>query len=222
MRKIVILGTGAGWERAPFGKPDYEFWGLQGHYQTGKKFNRVYELHSAKALDSMGLQKSQGDWMFANVTHIHPKLEECFPNAKVFEFEKYLEKYGRSVFRCSISWILAEAIEEKPDVIEIYGVTLSGKEEYRSQKPSVAAFVLAARALGIRVYVDREDELFSCPWVYGHEEVPGFILSIQDKGRKIERDMFNAESETLEKRAMFNRLEGQNDILEWLKDSYGI
>lgn len=222
MRKIIILGTGAGWERAPFGKANCEFWGLQGHFQTGKEFQRVYEFHSAKELDSLGMQKPQGDWMFKNVTHIHPTLAKCFPEAKIFDFEKYIKKYGRPVFRCSISWMLAEAIEEKPDVIEIYGVTLSGKEEYRGQKPSVAAFVLAARTLGIKVYIDREDELFSCPWVYGYEEVPGFITAIQDKSRKIERDLFNAESEVLEKRALFNRLEGQKDVLEWLKDSYGI
>jgi hypothetical protein len=34
--------------------------------------------------------------------------------------------------------------------------------------------------------------------------------------------MFNMESEVLEKRATFNRLEGQNDMIDWLKDSYGV
>lgn len=221
-RKVVICGTGAGIQRAPFDKTGYEFWGLQGHWSLGKKFNRVYELHTPKALDGMNIEVAAGDWLYKNVSHCHPKATKCFGNAEIFNFQKYLDKYGKSAFACSISWMLAEAIEEKVDEILIYGVTLSGKEEYKRQKPSVYAFVLVARALGIKVYVDRESELFSNGWVYGLEDVPGFVVALRDKQKKIERDMFNAESDALEKRALFNRLEGQNDMIEWLKDSYGI
>jgi len=219
MRKIIIIGTGAGSERTPSG----ELWGLSGHWDSGKKFNRIYELHSANALNGMNIIKPKGDWMRENVTHTHHTLKKaCFPDAEVFDFDKYLNKYGRSAFRCSVSWMLAEAIEEKPDAIEIYGVTLSGKEEYRAQKPSVAAFVLVARALGIKVYVDREDELFSCPWIYGLEDKPGYITALEDRKKKLQRDKFNAESDVLEMRAKFNTLEGMEAAFEWLTDSYGI
>jgi hypothetical protein len=118
--------------------------------------------------------------------------------------------------------MLAEAIEEEPDSIEIYGVTLSGKDEYRAQKPSMAAFVLVARALGIKVYIDREDELFSCPWIYGLEDKPGFVTALEDKRKKLERDKFNAESDALEMRAKFNTLEGMEVAYDWFRDSYGI
>jgi hypothetical protein len=222
-RKIVIVGTGAGMQRVPFGKEGYEFWGLSGHWDSNKKFDRIYELHSARTLNDMNVIKPKGDWMYNNVTHIHPTLKKAiFKDATVFDFEKYLEKYGRSAFRCSVSWMLAEAIEEKADVIEIYGVTLSGKDEYRAQKPSVAAFVLVARVLGIKVYVDRESELFSTPWIYGYEDKPALVTAVEDKQRKLQRDKFNAESDVLEMRSKFNTLEGFESALEWLKDSYGI
>lgn len=222
-RKIVICGTGAGYERAPFDKAGYELWGITGHWSANKKFDRIYEVHSANSLSVEGATTTaMADFLLGNNAHIHPTLQASFPKGKVVDFEKHIKEYGRSLFRCTISWMLAEAIEEKPEAIEIYGVTLSGKEEYRGQKPSVAAFVAVARKLGIKVYVDREDELFSCPWVYGYEDVPGFIQSVQDKGRKIERQLYNTESEVLEKRAEFNRLEGQQDVIDWLKDSYGI
>lgn len=223
MKTIVICGTGAGSERIPFGKEGYEFWGLPGHWNSKKKFNRIYEVHSAKHLTQEGATTgAMADFITNNNPHIHPTLKASFPSGVVVDFEKHIAKYGRSLFRCTISWMLADAIEEKPDAIEIYGVTLSGKAEYRGQKPSVAAFIAVARALGIKVYVDREDELFSCPWVYGYEEIPGFVNSLMDKGEKIEKLLFNAESQVLEERAKYNRLEGQKDILDWLKDSYGI
>lgn len=221
-RKIVICGTGAGFVRAPFGKPSCEFWGLQGHWSSKKEFDRIYELHSAEALNGIGVVQAAGEWLWSNVTHRHATTEKCFENAELFKFDKYIEKYGEHAFSCSISWMLAEAIEEKPDVIEIYGITLSGKEEYKKQKPSVYAFVLVARALGIKVYVDRESELFANGWIYGLEDVPGYIVALRDKQEKIKRDMFNMESEVLEKRATFNRLEGQNDMIDWMKDSYGV
>lgn len=220
MRKIIIAGTGAGFQRVPFDKG--EVWGLSGHWDSGKKFDRIYEVHSAKTLDGLKITMPKGQWMRENVTHIHPTLQKCFPDGKVIDFEKYLEKYGRAAFRCSVSWMLAEAIEEKPDVIEIYGVTLSGKEEYRAQKPSVAAFILVARILGIKVYTDREDELFNCPWIYGYEDKPGYITALEDRKKKLLRDKFNAEADVLEMRAKFNTLEGMEAAFEWLSDSYGI
>jgi hypothetical protein len=221
-RKIVICGTGQGIQRAPFNKGGYEFWGLHGHWNLEQKFDRIYEVHSAKAMNDLNVPQAAADWLWKNITHMNPSLKKCFENAKEFDFDKYLDKYGKSAFSCSISWMLAEAIEEKPDVIEIYGVTLSGKDEYKRQKPSVYAFVMVARALGIKVVVDRESELFGNGWVYGFEDVPGYVVALRDKQQKIQREMFNAESEALEQRAKFNRLEGQNDMIDWMKDSYGV
>jgi hypothetical protein len=219
-KKIVICGTGIGVNRAPFGKEGFEFWGLSGHWESPHKFTRIFELHSAKALTDMNITKPKGDWMWQNVTDIHPKLEKSFENATVFDFNKYLERYGRSAFRCSISWMLAQAIEEKPDAIEIYGVTLSGKEEYRAQKPSVAAFVLVARALGIKVYIDRESELFSCPWIYGLEDKPDYLNSLIDKKMQVERDLINTEVDVFEIKAKYNKLEGVKEAFEWFEDNY--
>lgn len=220
-RKIVLLGTGSGVERAPLNKTGYEFWGLSGHWNSGHKFDRIYELHSTRSLNEQNVIKDKGDWMYTNVTNIHPTLTKCFPNAKVFDFDKYLDKYGKNAFRCSMSWMMAEAIEEKPHAIEVYGITLSGKDEYKAQKPSMAAFILVARVLGIKVYVDRESELFSCPWVYGYEEKPDYLNTLSDKRKKLERDLFNSESDVLEARAKFNKLEGVKEAFEWFGDNYG-
>ncbi|QDP62949.1 MAG: hypothetical protein Unbinned5081contig1002_54 [Prokaryotic dsDNA virus sp.] len=218
-RRIVVLGTGPGAERAPIGKDGVELWGLTGHWNSGVKFDRIYELHSAKTLTNLKIQKPKGDWMWKNVTHIHPTLKASFPDAKVFDFEKYLEKYGR-VFSCSMAWMLADAIEEKPEVIEIYGVTLSSLGEYKNQKPSFAAFALAARVLGIKVVVDRESELFSVPWLYGYEDEPDYMVSLRDKKKQIRKDMAIAESEVFEVKAKFNKLEGLNEAFEWFENNY--
>lgn len=216
--KIAIVGTGAGYEDAFKGKYD-EVWGLPGHYNTGNKFTRVYEVHSPQAWVREGLEKDKFEWMHANVTHCHQGFKTTFKNAEIIDFEKHLKKYGK-YFTSSIAWMMAEAIELQPKEIGIYGVTMSHNEEYAHQKPAVSFFIGWARALGIKVNVPKMSELLSAPWVYGYEEVPDYILSMADRRKRHEANKANAESMIFEAKALYHRMEGRLEEIDYFENNW--
>lgn len=219
-RKIAIVGTGMGGDKAPYGNPDYEIWGITGLWNSGKKFDRIYEVHSAKALTEEGAYTTvMAKWMSENITHIHPTLQASFPNAKVIDFEGHLRKFGK-YFTSSFSWMLADAIEEKVDVIETYGFTLSSNSEYAHQKPGASYLIGWARASGIEVKISKESELLSTPFIYGYEDMPDMIKSITDRKKASIIEMEKAEMQVFDAKAKYHHLEGVKETLTWFENNF--
>jgi len=223
MKKIAILGTGYGARRAPVHDESFEIWSICGIWNaqtaSGRKFDRIYEVHSAKTMTEMQIPADKAQWMSENITHINPTLQASFPNAAVIDFEAHLEKYG-SYFTSSIAWLLAEAIEEKPDQIDIYGVTMSADEEYGHQKPACSYLIGWARANGIKVNVDRGAELMSAPYVYGYEDVPEIMKSLKDRKEQIGNEMRITEDKINDLKAQYHHMQGANEQIDWYEKNW--
>lgn len=218
-RKIAIVGTGIGGDKAPYNS-DYEIWGIPGLQNSGAKFDRIYEVHSANTLTKVGIHKaSSAKWLSENVTHIHPTLKASFPNAKVIDFEGHIKKFGK-YFTSSFSWMLAEAITEGVDLIETYGFTLSSNGEYAHQKPSASYLIGWARCAGIEVRISKDSELMSAPFIYGYEEKPDILTSIADRRAVAAAEFDKAEQEVFAARAKYNHLEGVRETLEWFEKNF--
>lgn len=216
--KVAICGTGAGYENAPYGQEGWEVWGLSGHWNTGKKFDRIYEIHHGKALEGLRFEQAKIQWMMENVTVCHPTTEKGFPNAKPIDFDKYMDKYGR-YFMSTLSWMMAEAMEVA-DEISICGATLSAQDEYAHQKPSLTYLIGWARASGIKVNTRKDSELFSAPFIYGLEKTPDFLDSIKDK-RRIARDIRDrAENDVMEALERKNKAEGYEECLDQFENNF--
>ncbi len=219
MKKIVIVGTGLGASRAPLNDANSEIWGLTGLWNIKGNYKRIYEIHSAKSLTDEKIAADKGEWMKNHITHIHPTLKASFPDAVVVDFEKYIKKHG-TYFTSSFGWMLAEAIEEKPDCIDIYGITLSGDGEYIHQKPGASYLIGWARALGIKVNIDRESELMSAPYIYGYEDIPEYLVTLADQKRKALDELERAkEAESFEK-GKKHYFEGVRDNIKWFENNF--
>lgn len=219
-RKIAIVGTGIGGDKAPYNNPDYEIWGLPGLRGSGFRLDRVYEVHSAYCLSEVKpYTTNDAKWLSENVTHINPTLKASFPNAKVIDFEKYINKFGR-YFTSSFSWMFAEAIEEGVDVIDTYGFTLSSSGEYAHQKPGAAYLIGWARAVGIEVNISKGSELMSAPFIYGYEEEPAALKSIIERRQMVEREFIVAEQEVFAAKGKYNHLEGVKETLDWFEKNF--
>lgn len=215
--KIAICGTGAGFEKAPF-NTDWEVWGLPGHYNTGAKFDEVYEIHSAQTLMELRYPVDKQEWMRC-VSVIHPTLAGVFPEARVIDFEGLINKYGR-IFSSSLAWMLAEAIEKKPKEIAIYGVTMSSEGEYAHQKPSCAYLIGWAKALGIKVTTQKENALLSVPFQYGYEEIPDLIKDMRDKKKIIRNEIARADNEVMEATGRYHHNKGVLETFEYFENNY--
>lgn len=217
--KIAIVGTGSGWELAPFGHPEWEIWTIPGLWKTPHKFSRVYEIHSAENRIRHGLSKEKLEWIREEVTVCHPTLLTTCRNARAIEFERLIDKYG-PYFTNSISWMIAEAIEETPEEISIFGVTMSSQGEYGHQKPSCSYLIGWARAKGIKVSVQKGAELMSAPYIYGYQEKPDFLVSLADTKLRCLSNMAEAESTYNEAKAKYNHAEGYKECLQDIENNF--
>lgn len=218
--KIALVGTGSRYKDAPFQDETWQIWTIPGLWDAGVRVDEVYEVHSLTnrlkyaniAADKMPRDKLK--WMKKNVTVCHPTLCPTFPNARAIEFEKIMGVFGR-YFTSSISWMMAEAILKEPEEIAIYGVTMSSRGEYAHQKPAMSYLIGWARAKGIKVTVSTESELMSAPYIYGYEDKPDFLTSIEDQKKRIKYMCDQAEADFAEAK---ERHDHANGYLECLKD----
>lgn len=217
--KIAILGTGPSVKDAPLHDKSWEIWAIPGLYNKCDP-HRCYEVHSAKTLNSLSYSKEKIDWMLSlkDRLYVHPTLQKCFPEAKIFDFEKHINEHG-PYFTSSISWMLAEAIEQSPEKIGIWGVTLSSESEYAHQKPSCAALMGYARCKGIKIET-ANSELLSAPYIYGYQDKPDILNALEDRKKLILSHINKAENEWNKAREAYHHGQGALEMIEYFENNW--
>lgn len=220
MRKIALIGTGPGWEKAPFNS-DWETWTIAGLHDRCEP-DRVYEIHSGKQIakgwvDCPIPQKMA--WLKRQKLYIHPTLKTTFPDGIVFDYQRHLDKFG-NYFTSSISWMLADAIEEKPDEIGIFGVSMSSTGEYGHQKPGCTYLIGWARASGIKVTIQEGSELLAAPYIYGLEEPPLLLESLANKKEEILKKKNVYEERFNGAMCDHARAEGYLECIEFIENNF--
>lgn len=213
--KIALVGTGSNWDKVP---PGWDIWcvpGLWGKVNPA----RVYEVHSGQTLAKIGMSKEKLDWMKAQKMHIHPSLQTTFPDGVVIDYEAHLKKYGK-YFTSSISWMLAEAIEEKPEEIGIFGVSMSSEGEYAHQKPACSYLIGWARASGIKVTIPESSELLAAPWIYGYQDKPAFIEAIELRKRELITEKDKAEDDWVIAKARYHEHKGALEVFDFFENNW--
>jgi len=166
--------------------------GVTSNVSSNSKFSIKYPPHKSWSVGELtagsmnpkfGVELEMA-WLKRQNLFIHPTMQTTFPDAKVFDYQRHLAKFG-NYFTSSISWMLAEAIEENPDEIGIFGISMSSTSEYSHQKPGCAYLIGWARALGIKVTIQEGSELLLAPYIYGLEEPPKFLESLMKKKEEI-------------------------------------
>jgi len=82
------------------------------------------------------------------------------PYGKEIPYKRLVKKYGPYFFTSSIAWMLAMAIEKKPEKISLWGVDMAATTEYFDQKLGCQYFALLAKSQGIEIGVPPESDLF--------------------------------------------------------------
>lgn len=163
--RIVIVGAGDGFDliRDYENEADLEIWAVASIYPVLQSYNiaRVFEMHKPEK------------WQPINYTELGAKLtlpyqiEGC-PNASFFPISALEPKYG-VMFSSSISWMVAEALEQ-PGVTEIIllGVDMEGHSEYSKQRDGLFFILGFARAYGITITIPETSKINIFGQQYGH------------------------------------------------------
>ena len=118
----------------------------------------------------------------------------AIPNGKQIPYKKLVKKYGPYFFTSSLAWMLAMAIEKKPEKISLWGVDMAAATEYFDQKLGCQYFALIAKDKGIEIGVPPESDLFRPLPLYGlcehqHAWVKHRARQIDLMRRKSEADL---------------------------------
>jgi len=188
-RRIHIVGKGTGQWNVP---KEGELWGLNDMCLRMKNLTLIFELHDVDKLrDPAGrakrfirsFEEEIKEVNRLNIPVIIKEKHKAFPNGIVFPIDKMPIRY----FTSSIAFMIAYAIYEKVDSIDIYGIPLFYEEEYTEQRPCMEFWIGYAMGQGIEVKVHKPSYLLTAVPNYGVYAYDwGYIYS--EKQNELKKD----------------------------------
>lgn len=222
-KKIAIVGTAPQWQLAPFDDQDWEIWGIFGVAGANRRMTRLYELHDKSIIIPMAKTHHSGCyWDIAKnmgKNYITKDYYDEAPDATRFDFNSKLEKYG-PYFASSAAWMIADAIDQEPEEIGIWGVNMAHTTEYAYQKPSCTYMLGFAKAKGIKITIPASSELLSIPFQYGIQERPRALEALDMKKNEIAQQL-QAHGNNLSVSQMGKYACEQNMVLlQWIEENW--
>jgi hypothetical protein len=171
--KIALLGSHpASMNMAPFGDPSWELWACSPQNFNQPRIDAWFELHS---LDRKWVP---GNEPYVQTLVNHPRVyiavpDARLPNGVLYPKDEILAKYPplhHGMFSSSVAWMLALAIEQKPDEIGMWGIDMAAGDEYEYQRPGCHYFMGVASELGIKITVPVQSDILEVHPLYGYKE----------------------------------------------------
>jgi hypothetical protein len=174
--KVAIVGMSPSCEKAPWTNPTWEKWGLPWHEGYWHRFDRSFEMHDMRLLDSKhSKRKSYYAKRLLELPNLYMQAK-YFSNVTVYPFEEVAKTTG-AYWNSSIAYAMALAIHEGAEEIGVFGVDMKGDDEYGYQKPNMEYLIGLARGKGIKVTIPDESPLlkFNAVGVKFYDHTPAYV-----------------------------------------------
>jgi hypothetical protein len=174
-KKVAIVGFAESSRHlAPFDNDEWEIWAMNQLYRHIPRATRWWEMH--KYPDYLTIDQVPGTdyakWLAECPIPVYMTEQRAdVPNSVRFPIEHMVQKYG-DYYYSSISYMLAQAIEEGLEEIGLWGIDLAHDSEYEYQKPSAEYFLGVAIGQGITVRIPEQSALLKGMYRYGYQEMP--------------------------------------------------
>lgn len=148
-RRVAIVAKGGTAANAPFGDPSWEIWGLS--QITYPRMDLCFECHTADFLEKAFKREETQLWR----THLeinrsakqavtYPGNFHYFDNPVDIRIDEMLELTG-GYLESSIAYMVAWAIMEEVDEVELFGVHMALTVEYFDQLANLEYLIGLAR-----------------------------------------------------------------------------
>lgn len=189
MKEVTILGIGEGKQDCPF---DKETWAIakglmwkihkdpKSQAKAPRRVDRIFNMD--KADEMLSFKKDSGHYngydldAFVKVmnetgapfvtSYCIPGLEHCTP----YPLKEITEKYGVMYFTNTICFMIALALYEGYDSIDLWGVNQAGKIEYINERRGVEFWLGLAAGMGTKISINGPSPLLHNPVVYGYKK----------------------------------------------------
>lgn len=182
MRTVALVGFSKRSNQAAYNlPPDVELWTLnQGHMHGFPHIERLFDMHQWEFINDIHYfpDKKRGYHLeFLKAHHDYPiYMLEAYPDVPSvvrYPIEKALLLAGKyRKFTSSLCYMIAAALLEDVDRIEIYGFDMDEGTEYSYQREDAWKWIEYAEGLGIVVYIDPGSGLLVKRMMYGYEGLP--------------------------------------------------
>ncbi len=170
---------------APWDDENVEIWGLneEHHFPWFKRWDRWFQVHKEKSfsrrIDKRGfqdhylwLQEERGKPIY--MLHVYDKVMDSveYPLAQILEeFFSKAWKGDENIkyFTSTMPYMVALAIYEGFERIEIYGMEMSGADEFIDQKPCGEFWLGVLLGRGVELYLPPDNQLLAGK-LYGYQD----------------------------------------------------
>lgn len=197
MKKVAIVGSASSWNKAPFNDETYEIWTLNNMYLHIPKATRWFDIHDKYVLETYYAKGGQFEHIkkLSEMTipvymqEVHPDI----PTSVKYPLDEILKKFNRDYFRSSVDYMIALALYEGFEVIEVYGVNMAADDEYAYQKPSASYWLGRAEGMGVKIYLPDECDLLKGYFRYAYDAEFERNVRIKGNARMKELEVQSAE-----------------------------
>lgn len=192
--RIAIVGTAPSWKSCPWNDPGLFVMGINDAYTLNfpradawwdqHPFHKMYfRKRDNRLVDPRDIPhgfyvRPEGhlEWLQQTAKSIQVFLQHeppagWPPNAQRFPKEQFDALYG-TYWASGPSYMLAWAIEQGAEEIQVWGIHLSTDHEYREQRPNFEHLLGIARGKGIKVVMAPESPVLKHGWQYAYEPHP--------------------------------------------------
>lgn len=230
--KVCIVGFADGHRgHAPFDDPDMEFWGINRLHAVlpDKKWHRWFELHDLQKFYSEDEEHKQflrdADFpVFVRPQDMHVAAEWGITTAVAYPVDEMIATF-QPYFTNTISWLLAMAIVEGFQEIQLYGVDMAqdslSHAEYREQRPSCEWLIGLAQVRGIEVVLPPGSDLMKASHLYGfdsdvyRDKLTARLQELGQRKENIRNDMTQHQNQANFLQARISELDGSMQEVQY-------
>ena len=191
--KIAILGSApSSCKLAPFNDPSWNIWACSPQNYVAPRVDAWFEIHSIDRKNIPGNEPYIA--ALKNHSRVYVSKEDYrLPNAILYPKKEVWDFYGTehgplpfmdTYMQSSVSYMLAYAIMQKPEVIGLWGVDMAATDEYGLQRPGCQHFFNEAYKRGIEVVAPPQSDILEPIPLYGFKE--HLPMYWRQKARKME------------------------------------
>lgn len=172
MKRVAILGFAPSWVDAPFTDAGIDIWTMNYHHEAVPRTTRIFELHAWDIVEAEGHLAS---FAAATCPVVMQAVRPEIPTSVAYPLDAMRARYtvsgcDRPYFTSTASYMIALAIEEGYEEIQMFGIDLAHDTEYGNQRPSCEFFLGVAIGRGITVTTHPTSDILKTAFLYAYED----------------------------------------------------
>jgi hypothetical protein len=196
---------------APYDDETIPIWALNEsatpRFDYLKRITRIYQLHPEWDFTRPGNHNYEDYPKWIREKHpfeiMMQEREDKYPSSVKFPMEEIIARFGNEslYFTSTAPYMIAHALLEGYNRIEMYGFEMAADEEYSNQKPCAEFWLGVAIGCGCEIYLPPGNPLLGKEMqLYGYEMTPGIIpMHVELRKNAIRQQL--KEQETLKSEA---------------------